>query len=117
MITYSDYAALYPSGAGADEFDKWLPSASALLSAMTFDRAQAAVGIRAKRVLHATCALVNEMHLQQAARGEGGARVSAVSNDGYSESYGTLKTPAQEQESLRAVAGLWLSGTGLMSAL
>lgn len=116
-ITYDDYVALYPDHLTQEVFSSLLPSGIAFINAITANRAQTAAGYKAERVTQAVCAVVNEMAAQNACRGSGGARVSSVSNDGYSETYGNLSSAEGEEKALRRAAMLYLSGTGLAGAL
>ena len=60
------------------------------------------------------CELMNKMFIQEEhSIGEG---ISAVSNDGYSESY-EIKTTSQKEEELLRVIRSGLSGTGLAGAI
>ena len=87
------------------------------MDVITANRAAAAQDWKAERAKMAVCAVIDEMHAQNAARGEGGARLVSVSNDGYSESYGSDGGVEKEQAALRSAAFRWLSGTGLAGAL
>jgi len=116
-ITYDDYLALFPNGLSGEEFDSLLPQAAAFVDVITAGRADSASGYKAERAKMAVCAAVNELAAQNAARGADGARISAVSNDGYSENYGGLNTAESEEAALRSAVIRYLSGTGLVSAL
>ena len=116
-IAYEEYIALFPDGLNQDEFAVLLPEAVAFVDVMTANRAGAATGYKEERVKQAVCAVIRELSVQNCARGAGGARVTSVSNDGYSENYGSLNTVASEESALRSVAFRYLSGTGLVSAL
>ena len=116
-ITFNDYEQLYPEQISEEEFVSLLPSASAFIDAVTASRASTATGYKAERVKHALIAVVHEMAAQNAARGTNGARVSGVSNDGYSETYGNTNSAENEEKALRCMAFRYLSGTGLMGAL
>lgn len=117
---YRDYIALFPLTADSEDvFEAYSPSAEAYIDVLTHNRAQDAEGYKRERVKQAVCALVKEMHAIDSAKGTGGARVTSVTNDGYSESYaGTASAGADiETNTLRQTAMRWLSGTGLVSAL
>ena len=116
-ITFEDYYAIHPGRMDEEEFDAYIPSALMFVETITANRARSATGYKAERVKYAVCAVINEMAAQAAARGSGGARVSSVSNEGYTESYGSLSSAASEESVLRSAAFRYLSGTGLMSAL
>lgn len=115
-LNYAEYSAIYPNGMTEAAFNGYLPSAVAYIDVITHNRASTAVGYKAERVARAVYAVTNEMAAQDAARGENGARVTSVSNDGYSESYGA-SSAATDSAAIRAAAFMWLSGTGLVSAL
>lgn len=115
--TYEQYDALYPAKLTEDQFESYLPSAEAYIDLITHDRAMSATGYKAERVERAVCAVIGEMSAQAATQNEQGARLTAVSNDGYSESYGAAGSADTEGAQLRSVAFRWLSGTGLVSAL
>ena len=87
------------------------------MDVITANRAQNATGYKAERVKMAICAVINEMAAQNAARSEGGARIASVSNDGYTETYGSLAGASNEESALLSAAFRYLSGTGLVSAL
>lgn len=116
-ITFDDYDALFSERLTEDDFDRLLPSGIAFVDAITANRARMAAGYKAERVKNAVCAVITEMAAQNAARGAGGARVNTVSNDGYSESYGSANSAENEEKALRSIAFRYLSGTGLVSAL
>ena len=116
-ITYNDYSALFPDRLTEDEFSNLLPSGIAFVNVITANRAQSAAGYKLDRAKQAVCAVINEMAAQNAARGDGGARVTSVSNEGYTENYGTLCGASSEESALRSTAFRYLSGTGLVSAL
>ncbi|MBR6709092.1 MAG: hypothetical protein IKL84_05375, partial [Clostridia bacterium] len=54
---------------------------------------------------------------QDAAKNAQGVRLTAISNDGYSESYGAAGNAASDGAQIKSVVYRWLSGTGLVSAL
>lgn len=116
---YSDYIALYPAGLSEDDYEQYAPSAEAYIDVITHNRAEYATGYKRDRVTQAVCAIANEMHAVDSAKGESGARLTSVSNDGYTESYaGTAAASADaEGAAIRQIAMRWLSGTGLVSAL
>lgn len=116
-ITYHDYSALFPDRLTEDEFKRLLPSGAAFIGAITAGRAESATGYKAERAEQALAAVITEMAAQNAARGDGGSRVTSVSNDGYTENYGSHATAAAEEAALRSIAFRYLSGTGLVSAL
>lgn len=116
-ISYEDYQKLHPGRMPEAEFNSLLPAAAAYVDVITANRAQTAAGYKAERVKMAVCAAINEMHAQNAARNEGGARIASISNDGYSESYGSDHTAEREAAALHSAVMLCLSGTGLAGAL
>lgn len=116
-VEYDDYDALYPMKLTEEQFESYLPSAEAYIDLITHDRAESATGYKAERVKRAVCAVIGEMAAQDAAKNAQGARLTAVSNDGYSESYGQSANAATEGDAIRTIARRWLSGTGLVSAL
>lgn len=116
-VEYDEYDTLYPNKLTGDEFDTYLPSAEAYIDLITHDRARSASGYKAERVKQAVCAVIGEMAAQDAAKNAQGVRLTAISNDGYSESYGAAGNAASDGAQLRSVAFQWLSGTGLVSAL
>lgn len=115
--TYDDCAALYPSKLTEDQFYNYLPSAEAYIDLITRDRAISATGYRAERVKKAVCAVIGEMAAQDAAKNAHGVRLTSVSNDGYTENYGSAVTAETEEARLWSAAHKWLSGTGLVSML
>lgn len=117
MISFSDYEKFFPERIAEDTFDSLMPSASAFVDVITANRAQFAVGYKADRVKMAVCAVINEMACQSASRSADGARIASVSNDGYTETYGSLAGASNEESALRSAAFRYLSGTGLVSAL
>lgn len=117
MISFDDYEKFFPGCITKGTFDSLMPSASAFVDAVTANRARNAVGYKAERVALAICAVINEMAAQNAARSESGARIASVSNDGYTETYGSLAGASNEETALRSAAFRYLSGTGLVSAL
>lgn len=116
-VEYDDYDALYPMKLTEDEFDAYLPSAEAYIDLITHNRAADAAGYKAERVRQAVCAVIGEMATQSAMKNSGGARLTSVSNDGYTEYYGQNSGMELESAAIRAAAVRWLSGTGLVSAL
>lgn len=110
------YARLYPGRMQPAEVEMYAPSALAYVEVVTARRSDSATGWKLDRAMQAVCAGINEMAAQDAAKSETGARLAGVSNDGYSESYGTGGADA-EGEAIRNVMRHWLSGTGLVSAL
>lgn len=116
-VTYTDYAALYPSKLSEDAFNAYLPAAEAYIDMITRDRACSASGYKAERVKMAVCAVIGEMAAQDAAKNAQGARLASVSNDGYTESYGAAAGVQSESESIWSAAVRWLSGTGLVGLL
>lgn len=116
-VEYDDYDALYPMKLTEDQFDMYLPSAEAYIDLITHNRAEAAIGYKAERVKQAVCAVIGEMAAQDAAKNAQGVRLTAISNDGYSESYGAAGNVASEGQNIRSLAYRWLSETGLVSAL
>ena len=116
-ITFKDFECYYPERMSEEEFDSLLPLASAYVCTITANRAAAAEGFKAERARCAIAAVIVEMAAQNAARGNSGARVSSVSNDGYSESYGGENSADSEERALRCAAFRYLSGTGLIGAL
>ena len=116
-VEYDEYDTLYPNKLTGDEFDTYLPSAEAYIDLITHNRAESATGYKAERVKQAVCAVIGEMAAQDAAKNAQGVRLTAISNDGYSESYGAAGNAASEGVQIRSIACRWLSGTGLVSAL
>ena len=114
-VEYYEYDELYPMKLTEDQFDSCLPSAEAYIDMITHNRAESAAGYKAERVKQAVCAVIGEMAAQNAARSAEGARLTSVSNDGYTEHY--AQTGADGDEALMRAARRWLSGTGLVSAL
>lgn len=110
------FELLYPDKLGFEAVERNAPAAMALVSAMTARRSDLADGWQKQRALQAVCAVIREMATQDAARTEDGARLSSVNNDGYSESYAVSNAGADEK-ALRDAAHIWLSGTGMVSAL
>lgn len=108
---YADYKALYPARLTEEEFSGLLPSARAYMDVVTHNRWQSAAGWKRERAIQALFAAVNAMAADQSARNAQGARLTSVSNDGYTESY------ASDGAAIRSAALEWLSGTGLVSAL
>ena len=115
--TYDDCDALFPEKLTEDQFYTYLPSAEAYIDVITHYRAGSATGYKAERVKQAVCAVIGEMAAQNASKNAQGVRLTSVSNDGYSESYGAAGNAASDGAQLRSVAFQWLSGTGLVSAL
>lgn len=115
--TYDDCDALSPGKLTEDQFDTYLPSAEAYINVITHHRAETASGYKAERVKHAVIAVIAEMAAQDAAKNADGVRLTSVSNDGYSESYGAAGNTASDGAQLRSAAFRWLSGTGLVSLL
>lgn len=113
------YAELYPAGLSDAEVEALAPSALAYIDVITAGRAQTATGYKLERVKMAVCAVINEIHAQEGVRNADGARLVSVSNDGYTETYGSVSVDASkaEAEAIRRTAFKWLSGTGLVSAL
>lgn len=116
-VEYDDYDALYPMKLTEDQFDTYIPSAEAYIDLITHNRAENATGYKAERVKQAVCAVIGEMAAQDATKNAQGARLTATSNDGYSESYGAAGNAASDGDQIRSIAYRWLSGTGLVSAL
>lgn len=116
-VEYGDYDALYPMKLTEDEFEAHLPSAEAYIDLITHNRAADATGYKAERVKQAVCAVIGEMAAQNATKNAGGARLTSVSNDGYTEYYGQNAGMELESAAIRSAAVRWLSGTGLVSAL
>ena len=116
-VNFNDYNRLYPEQISQKEFVSLLPLATAFINAITANRAEAATGYKEERAELALIAVIHEMSTQNAARGISGARVNSVSNDGYSESYGSNSSAEGEEKALRCAAFRYLSGTGLMGAL
>lgn len=114
-VEYDYYDTLYPMKLTEDEFETYLPSAEAYIDLITHNRAAEATGYKAERVKQAVCAVLGEMAVQDAAKSANGARLTSVSNDGYTEHYG--QSAASENDAVRQAARRWLSGTGLVSAL
>lgn len=114
-VEYGYYDSLYPMKLTEDQFNDYLPSAEAYIDLITHDRARSATGYKAERVKQAVCAVIGEMAAQDAAKSANGARLTSVSNDGYTEHYKQAETP--DTDPVRLAARRWLSGTGLMSAL
>lgn len=116
-VEYDDYDTLYPMKLTEEQFDMYLPSAEAYIDLITHNRAESATGYKAERVKQAVCAVLGEMAAQDAAKNAQGVRLTAISNDGYSESYGAAGNAASEDAQIKSVVYRWLSGTGLVSAL
>jgi hypothetical protein len=117
-VEYDYYDSLYPMRLTEDEFDAYLPSAEAYIDLITYNRAANAAGYKAERVRQAVCAVIGEMAAQDATKNAGGARLTSVSNDGYTETYRAASGgTAEEAYAIRQMAMRWLSGTGLVSAL
>ena len=116
-VEYDYYDSLYPMKLTEEQFDMYLPSAEAYIDLITHNRAEGATGYKAERVKKAVCAVLGEMAAQDAAKNAQGVRLTAISNDGYSESYGAAGNAASDGEQIRSVVHRWLSGTGLVSAL
>lgn len=116
-IEYSDYDALFPNGLSEESFEKYCPLAEAYIDAITHNRAEDATGYKAARVKQAVCAVIKELAAQDAAKNESGARLTSVSNDGYTEDYGASGDASAEAENICLTAQRWLSGTGLVSLL
>lgn len=117
-VEYDDYDALYPMKLTEDQFDTYIPSAEAYIDLITHNRAESATGYKKERVKQAVCAVLGEMAAQDACKNAAGARLTSVSNDGYTEYYGQQSAAsASEGEEIRQTARRWLSGTGLVSAL
>lgn len=114
-IAYNDYDTLCSTPLTEDEFNAYLPSAEAYIDLITHNRAAEATGYKAERVKQAVCAVVGEMAAQDAAKSAKGARLTSVSNDGYTEHYKQAETP--DTDPVRLAARRWLSGTGLVSLL
>jgi hypothetical protein len=112
---YDYYDTIYPNRLTEDEFETYLPSAEAYIDLITHNRAEEATGYKAERVKQAVCAVIGEMAAQDAAKSANGARLTSVSNDGYTEHYKQAETP--DTDPVRLAARRWLSGTGLVSAL
>lgn len=116
-VGYDDYTSLYPSRLTEAQFDMYCPSAEAYIDLITHNRAAEVTGYKADRVKQAVCAAIGEMATQDAAKNAAGARLTSVSNDGYSESYGAAGNAESDGRQIRAVVYRWLSGTGLVSLL
>lgn len=81
--------------------------AAAYVDKVTFGRASDTSGELRTACQMAVCAAAEELQMQEA-----GGVVASASNDGYSETYvAAAQTPSQR---MRAAAGLWLDGTGLL---
>lgn len=113
-VDYSDYKALYPARLTEEEFNSLLPSARAYMDVVTHNRWQSAAGWKRERAIQALFAAINAMAADQSVRNAQGARLSSVSNDGYTESYAS---DGAGGAAIRSAALEWLSGTGLVSAL
>lgn len=84
------------------------------VSILTGGRSDTATGWKEERALLAVCTAMRCMAEADAARSEGGARLTGVSNDGYSERYAAFSDGLTGiAQSVRAC----LSGTGLMALL
>lgn len=112
--TFDDYEELYPERLTEDEFDSLLPSATAYLSVITHNRWKSAEDWKRERAIQALFAIVNAMAADQSKSNAKGARLSSVTNDGYTESYAS---DAASGSTIRHAAYEWLSGTGLVGAL
>ncbi len=113
---FMDFNVLYPDAMEEARFEMYAPSAEAYVDVLTHNRARSAEGWKAERVKMAVCALVREMAALDAAKGTDGARLTSVSNDGYTESYAALSSDG-ERDALRSAVMRHLSGTGLVSFL
>jgi hypothetical protein len=113
---YYEFNELYPDRLSEEQFSMYVPSAKAYIDVITHNRAGKAAGYKADRVKMAVCAVVCEMAALDAAKGTDGARLTSVSNDGYSESYASMGADT-ETDALRSAAMRYLSGTGLVSFL
>lgn len=109
------YGELYPDRMTDEALEMYAPSALAYVGILTARRCETAEGWKRERVIQAVCACINEMAAQDAARSENGARLASVSNDGYTENYAADQGGGAS--AIRRAAALWLSGTGLVSAL
>lgn len=116
-VNYGDFCALYPGKMTAEQFDEYCPAAEAYINLLTHDRAKSATGYKAERVKQAVCAIIAEAATLDAAKSATGARLTSVSNDGYTENYSAAGGAETETGSIRAAAVRWLSGTGLVSLL
>ena len=119
MLTYAEYEALYPGRMAEEGFCALLPAAEAYVDVLTAHRAQMATGYKLERVKQAICAVINEVAAQNAAKNAAGARLQSITNDGYTEYYGSVQggTANSDGEAMRHAAMTWLSGTGLAGAL
>lgn len=117
FVEYDYYDSLYPMKLTEEQFEMYLPSAEAYIDLITHNRAEGATGYKAERVKKAVCAVLGEMAAQDAAKNAQGVRLTAISNDGYSESYGAAGNAESDGRQIRAVVYRWLSGTGLVSLL
>lgn len=113
-VTYQDYTALYPDRLTEIEFNGLLPSGIAYLDVITHNRCENATGWKLERAKQALFAVINEMAALQSVSNAKGARLSSVSNDGYSETYGG---GSADGSTIHKAAVEWLSGTGLVGAL
>ena len=116
-IEYGDYDALFPGRLTEAQFEHYLPGAEAHIDRLTHHRAEQAEGCKAERVKQAVCAVVREMAAWDARRNEAGAKLVSVSNDGYTEYYGETVSEETESAAINRTVRMWLSGTGLVSAL
>lgn len=116
-VEYSDFDEIYPGSLTEEQFEKYLPSAENYIDLLTHGRAESAAGYKAKRVKQAVCAVIREMASQDAVKNESGARLTSVSNDGYTEAYGASAGASAEAENICLTAQRWLSGTGLVGLL
>lgn len=108
MVTYDEYTAL--GGKLAEPiFLLYATRAAMYIESITARRSANALGWKLERVKAATASVIDAM----AALSDGGAVVTSVSNDGYSESYAVKDADT----SLRSAAMHYLSGTGLVGAL
>lgn len=114
-IAWDQYKALYPSDTEED-FDRLLPDAEMRMDSLTANRwRQVEDGDwRASRVRRCLAAV---LHMSiDAENNPAISGVTSISNDGYSESY-ARKTAYDAEEEIRRLGSLWLSCTGLVSAL
>ena len=112
MAAYADYDYYTNTYGGtalpADDFNRLIPRASVLLDQMTRGRAEAHAD--EDPIKMAACAVAEGLAVSEQT---GGAEIASESNDGVSVAYATRGTGVWNR--LRALANVYLGGTGLLS--
>ena len=125
-ITWEYYSSLFTEVLDADVFERLNKRAAGKLDVLTHMRAkkfedgyQEDTATDFHKLVHSQiqntmCELVNAMYVQETSGM--GTGISAVSNDGYSESY-KITTAAEKEAQILNIVRSGLSGTGLVGAL